>query len=196
MEEKRSLLAPGVELEPVLADPEGLLRVRLGRTAIRAAVFALICIGLGVLLLWLYLKDPDAGGADPPLSARIAVFALIALFFVGGLRILWVSLTAGARSARLLRIVDEEPERIARIYAAVMRSRPGVHRQIIQPPEAENMPAAPGGYHIVIELKEPSRLERLLGNHKHAIIARAQDIPALLAWLRAKAPTAEGPPAY
>ena len=148
-----------------------------------------------MLLLWLYLKDPDAGGADPPLSARIAVFALIALFFAGGLRILWVSLTAGPRSARLLRIVDEQPERIARIYAAVMRSRPGVHRQIIRPPESENMPAAPGGYHIVIELKEPSRLERMLGNHKHAIIARAQDIPALLAWLRAKAPTAEGPPA-
>lgn len=194
MAEKPPLLAPGVELEPALADPEGVLRQRLGRSAIRAAIFGLICIGLGVLLLWLYLKDPDAGGADPPLSARIAVLALIALFFGGGLRILWVSATSGPRRARLMRIVDVEPERIARIYAAVMRQRPGVHRQIIQPPEAENMPPAPGGYHIVIELKEPSRLERLLGNNKHAIIARAQDIPALLAWLRAKALNAAGPP--
>jgi hypothetical protein len=89
-----------------------------------------------------------------------------------------------------------EPERVARIYAAVMRSRPGVHRELIRPPEAENMPAAPGGYHIVIELKDPSRLERLLGIHKHAVIARAQDIPALLAYLRAQAPNAGGPPDF
>lgn len=194
MAEKPPLLAPGVELEPALANPEALFRQRLGRTAVRAAIFGVICIGLGALLLWLYLKDPDAGGADPPLSAVIAVFALIALFFGGGLRILWVSATSGPRRTRLMRIVDEEPERIARIYAAVMRSRPGVHRQVIQQPEAENMPAASGGYHIVIELREPSRLQRLLGKHKHGVIARAQDIPALLAWLRARAPDAAGPP--
>jgi hypothetical protein len=194
MEEKRPLLAPGVELEPALADPKGLLRQRLGRTAIRGAIFGLLCVGLGALLAWLYLKDANRG--DSPLSAHIAVFALLALFFLGGLRFLWVSATSGPRRVRLLRIVDEEPERIARIYAAVMRSRPGVHREIIRPPEAENMPPAPGGYHLVIELKEPTRLERLLGSQRHAIIARAQDIPALLAWLRAKAPNADGPPEY
>ena len=173
---------------------EALFRERLGRTAVRGAIFGLLCIGLGAFLAWLYFKDPDRG--DSPLSAHIAVFGLLALFFLGGLRFLWISATSGPRRRRLLRILDEEPERVARIYAAVMRSRPGVHRQVIPPPEGKNMPPAPGGYHIVVELKEPSRLERLLGNHKHAVIARAEDIPALLAWLRTKAPSAEGPPAF
>ena len=159
-------------------------------------MFALLLIGLGALLLGLYLHDPEPGGEHVPLSAVIAVFVLVAMFFLGGVRYLWEALTSGPRHARLLRIVRNEPERVARIYAAVMRSRPGVHRELIRPPEAENMPAAPGGYHIVIELKDPSRLERLLGIHKHAVIARAQDIPALLAYLRAQAPSAAGPPDF
>ena len=196
MSEKPPLLAPGVELEPVLADPEALLRKRLGRTEIRRAIFALLLIGLGALLLGLYLHDPEPGGEHVPLSAVIAVFVLIAVFFLGGVRYLWEALTSGPRHARLLRVVRNEPERVARIYAAVMRSRPDVHRELIRPPEAENMPAAPGGYHIVIELKDPSRLDRLLGIHKHAVIARAQDIPALLAYLRAQAPNAAGPPDF
>jgi hypothetical protein len=37
---------------------------------------------------------------------------------------------------------------------------------------------------------EPARAD------PEGLMARAQDIPALLAWLRAKAPNAGGPPAF
>jgi hypothetical protein len=193
MAEKPPLLAPDIELEPVLADPEGVFRKRLGRTEVRTSIFAVIVIALGAFMLWLYVLDP---GEDVPLSGVIALFAISGAFILFGLRLLWGAATSSRRHARLLRLLDERPDRVARIFAAVMRQRPGVHRQVIQPPEAENMPIAPGGYHIVIELKPRNRLERLLGSHKHAVIARARDIPALLAWLRAKAPNAAGPPPF
>ena len=109
MSEKPPLLAPGVELEPVLADPEALLRKRLGRTEIRRAIFALLLIGLGALLLGLYLHDPEPGGEHVPLSAVIAVFVLIAMFFLGGVRYLWEALASGPRHARLLESCGTSP---------------------------------------------------------------------------------------
>lgn len=196
MTEKPPLLAPGVELEPALADPEALLRTRLGRTAVRTAILALILIGLGVFMIWLWFEQRAPEGEEIPIQGVVVGWALMLAFIFFGLRLLWDAARSSRRHASLLRTLEREPERIVRIYAAVMRQRPGVHRQIIQPPEAENMPVAPGGYHIVIEVKPRNRLERILGRHRHPIVARAQDIPALLAWLRAKAPNAAGPPAF
>lgn len=196
MEEKQPLLAPGVVLEPALADPEALLRTRLGRTAVRTAIFAVISIGLGVFMIWLFFTKPAPEGEELPIQGVIVGWAFTLAFIGFGLKLLWEVARSGRRHARLLRILERDPERVRRVYAAVMRHGPGVHRQVIQQPEAENMPVAPGGYHIVIELKPRHRLERLLGRHRHAVIARAQDVPALLAWLRAKAPNAAGPPGY
>jgi hypothetical protein len=183
-----------LEREPTTAELEALLRKRLERTEWRRVLFALLLIGLAAFMLWLWYADPSAGGADPPLTAYIALFALCAWFILAGVRLLYRALKSGARRAWLLDLLEHHPQRIARIYAAVMRSRPGVHRQVIPAPEDVNLPLAPGGFHILIELKEPSRLQRLLGRHKHAVTAPRDELVPLLGYLRSLAPDAQGPP--
>jgi hypothetical protein len=180
--------------EPTCEDLDALLRKRLERTEVRRVFFALLLIGLAAFMLWLFYEDPSAGGADPPLTAFVALFALCAWFILAGLRFLYQALKSGARRAWLLDLLDHHPERIARIHAAVMRSRPGVHQQIIPAPEEVNLPVAPGGFHILIELKEPSRLQRLLGRHKHAVTAPRDELVPLLGYLRSLAPDAQGSP--
>lgn len=177
-------------------DPEALLRKRLAATEVRRAIFALVAIATGggvvAIGIVLYLAEPAPAERDTPIAGVIAVVAMGVLFILPGLRFLYRVLTRRARIARLLGILRAEPERVARIYGARMGPSPGRQRVPLSAQE-ERTPTGLG-LHIVIELVERSRLRRLLGSHKHVVIARPAEIPVLLAHLRAQAPNAQGPP--
>jgi hypothetical protein len=48
----------------------------------------------------------------------------------------------------------------------------------------------------LVELANPTTLDRFLGRHQHAIPAPPEEIPVLLDWLRSKASNAAGPPGF
>jgi hypothetical protein len=145
-------------------------------------------------MVWLWVEQPAEDGEELPLYVAALGVLVIGAFAFFGLYIVWQVLRSNRRQAFLLEVLEREPERIARIFGAVMRPYPNVRRAPIQPPEAEHVPAGFGAHHVIVELANPSLLDRALGRHQHAIVAPPEEIPVLLDWLRSKAPNAAGPP--
>jgi hypothetical protein len=183
--------AAGGERAAAVPDERDRFAARLAAPQRGLAAVAIVVLLSGVVAIVLALLIPDAT------TVAVVVLLLFGLVSagVGGI-IGWIVVSAPRRRRALLAIVDREPERLARVYAAVIVSQ-GLRSANLRPiaaPEAEHLPARGGGFHVVIELRDPSRAQRWVGVHSEAVAVARDEVLPLLAWLRSRAPGAAGPP--
>ncbi len=167
-----------------------LLKKQLAHMEVRRAVLADLFLAVASLILVLYFFKGDSA------TTRVVVlaFGIAACFVVASLWLLYRVATSGAWRARLLTVLEHEPESVARIYGAVLiRTGRSAFLSPIKAPEAENLDR-PGGYNLVIVLKEPGRARRLLGLNKYVVAIAREQLASVLASLRSLAPGAAGPP--
>ena len=178
---------PSRELRAILIE-------QLKGMEVRQAVLAALFLGVGALVVVLAVTRPPVGSHT---SARTIILAVVIAgsFLLAGLWLTYQAVTGGHRRARLLQLLDQEPDQVARIYGAfLVRVGRGASLRPIPAPEAEHMPDRLGGYRAVIALRERSRLRRLLGAQKYVLSVRRDQLLPLLTYLRQLAPTAQGPP--
>jgi len=176
---------------PALPDQRALFVERLAQRQTGLIAVAVVVLVSAALLIVLAFAIPRAA----PVARIVMVVCGLAFGGTGG-TIAWIVATAPARRRRLLATIEEHPERLARVYGAVLVSH-GFRQANLRPiaaPETDHLPARGGGFHLVIELADPTPRERRLGLHRGAVAVKRDEVLALLQWLRSQAPGAAGPP--
>lgn len=158
---------------PATAEGEALVRRALGKTKLGIGCVGLgtMAMGLGLMALHAFELDPDTRTWGP---AAVVVAYLVALFFVGvgGLMLFALLVRLPRQNAKLVRVVQREPERIQRVY-----------RKTIKTEGAENLP---GGQHCVcVELDDGTSMQLTCG-------VQAELADRLHAYIRSRAPHAAG----
>jgi hypothetical protein len=134
--------------------------------------------------------------AHPKIVGRIF---LLLFAFLGLGATVWVIVlvfTGARRAARLLDLVEHHPDQVERIYAGYVRmiGNRSARMETIPSPEGENMGDADRRWHVLVTRRDPTSIQRFFGLNFDSIPVARDEVLPLLAWLRAKAPSAAGPP--
>lgn len=183
------MLPPMSATDLGVADPRQLLEARLEGMQKRRVGVAVLFFGAAALFIGLFIAQ---GGA----FTVAAVFGwLLAIFFLFyGFLTWWQIATADERNRRLIQLLDLDPGRIERIYGMklVGSGRYSSMAPLAQP-ESEHIGES-RTLCVALELKEPSRLKRMLGVQKYVARVSPEELLELLSFLRGLAPDAKGPP--
>jgi hypothetical protein len=179
------------DADPAVAGGEALLRAALGAMDARRVIGGVLAIGTSAFMVSLYVFKLDPEVVYYTTGTKVLGVVVCGWFLLAGGRWLVQVATRRVRTARLLRLLNEHPERVARIYGSWIGRKAIRHR--IQPPELEHMPPASGGFLVTIEMAEPNRLRRLFSLHRQVVLTTREQLAPLLAYLRALAPDAQGP---
>lgn len=177
----------GPDLTPVL-------ETRLRRTDGRRAVIAAVFVGCAALVITLYVVRPGTGPSGPPLRITVLSSILVAAFLAGGAYQGCLVAAGARRREHLLSVLSDDPRQVERIYAAVsIRVGRSAVVQPIKGPEGQHL-SRRTGYQVVVRLREPGRLRRLLNLSTYLIAVPRAEVLPLLDFLRSRAPDALGPP--
>ena len=171
-------------------DPATLLALRMKKAAWPLAILA-IAMFLSVVLMGFL-----AFVGDIYLSGRIALLLFALMGLIGTVWLIALIATGARRAARLIDEVEHHPEHIERIYAGHVRTigYRSARMDAVPAPEAENMGDARNRWYVLVARRDPTSLQRFLGLNVESIPVARDEVLPLLAWLRAKAPSATGPP--
>ena len=178
--------------DPVIADGEELLRAAHSAMDARRVIGGVLAIGTSAFMISLYVFKLDPEVTSYTTGTKVLGAVVCGWFLLAGGRWLVQVATRRVRTARLLRLLHEHPERVARIYGSWIGYR--AIRHPIRLPEADHMPPSAGGFLVTIEMAEPNRLRRLFSLHRQVVLTTRDQLAPLLAYLRALAPDADGPP--
>lgn len=153
-------------------------------------VAAIMLLGSLVMAFLSFALHPNIVGRT--------VLLLLTVVGLGATAWLITLLVTGAkRAARLLEVVEHNPERIERIYAGKVRNV-GFHAarmDPLPPPESEKLSEwGGGGWYVILTRSGSTRLQRFFGLNFDSIKVPRDEVLPLLDWLRTKAPSAAGPP--
>ena len=175
---------------PAQSDLAPVLTARMKRASRPLAMVAMVTFLSALLMGFLSFA------AHPTIVGRVVllVFALLGFGATGWLIVLVV--TGGRRAARLLDLVEHHPERIERIYAGRVRNvgNRSARMEPMPAPESEHMGPGDRGWYVLVTRRDPTPFQRFFGLNFDSIHVGRDEVLPLLAWLRAKAPSATGPP--
>ena len=171
-------------------DLASLITTRMKRAAGPLAIVATVTFLSSLLMGFLSFA------AHATITGRI-VLIILALMGLGATGWLIVLVFTGARrAARLLDLVEHHPERVERIYAGHVRTigNRSARMESLPAPESEHMGDGDRGWYVLVARRDPTSFERFFGLNLDSIPVRRDEVLPLLDWLRAKAPSAAGPP--
>jgi hypothetical protein len=175
---------------PPQADLAPLITTRMKRAARPLAMVATVTFLSAVLMGFLSFA------AHPTIVGRVVLiaFALMGFGATGWLIVLVA--TGGRRAARLLDLVENHPQRVERIYAGHVRKvgLRSARMEALSAPESEHMGDRDRRWYVLVTRRDPTLFQRFFGLNFDSIPVGRDEVLPLLDWLRARAPSATGPP--
>jgi hypothetical protein len=175
---------------PPQADLALLITTRMKRAARPMAMVATVTFLSALFMGFLSFA------AHPTIVGRVVLiaFALMGFGATGWLIVLVA--TGGRRAARLLDLVENHPQRVERIYAGHVR-KVGIRSarmEALSVPESEHIGDRDRRWYVLVTRRDPMPFQRFFGLNFDSIPVGRDEVLPLLDWLRAKAPSATGPP--
>lgn len=176
--------APRRDLAPLLIER---MKRAPGGLVIVAAIMLLGSLVMGLLSFALH----------PNIVGRTVLLLLMVVGLGATAWLITLLVTGAKRAARLLEVVEHDPARIERIYAGKVRNVGirAARMDPLPPPESEKLSEwGGGGWYVILTRSGSTRLQRFFGLNFDSIKVSRDEVLPLLDWLRAKAPSAAGPP--
>jgi hypothetical protein len=175
---------------PPQADLALLITTRMKRAARPMAMVATVTFLSALFMGFLSFA------AHPTIVGRVVLiaFALMGFGATGWLIVLVA--TGGRRAARLLDLVENHPQRVERIYAGHVR-KVGIRSarmEALSVPESEHMGDRDRRWYVLVTRRDSTPFQRFFGLNFDSIPVGRDEVLPLLDWLRARAPSATGPP--